>query len=144
MSNPSDYDFDFSDWGEMFEGEACPSDVDAQEDEPSLVDTMFDDPGDGIPVIHLDYPGQDELSENDDIARANHVILGTNLEGNVAILDNFLYVYHNKQVHRINYLVEAQMWVIDTVSIDSLPDVLVKSIDPFYGFGDHSGNCDSL
>lgn len=142
MSNPSDYDFDFSDWGEMFDGGDCPYDID-QEDESSLIDTMFSDLGDEIPIIHLDYPGQDELSENDNIARSNYVILSSSLQGNVAIMDNFLYVYHNKQVHRIQYLVEANMWVIDTVRISSLPDVLAKAIDPLYGFENNS-NCDSL
>lgn len=142
MSNPSDYDFDFSDWGEMFDGGDCPYDID-QEDESSLIDTMFSDLGDEIPIIHLDYPGQDELSENDNIARSNYVILSSSLQGNVAIMDNFLYVYHNKQVHRIQYLVEANMWVIDTVRISSLPDVLAKAIDPLYGFENHS-DCDSL
>lgn len=142
MSNPSDYDFDFSDWGEMFDGGDCPYDID-QEDESSLIDTMFSDLSDEIPIIHLDYPGQDELSENDNIARSNYVILSSSLQGNVAIMDNFLYVCHNKQVHRIQYLVEANMWVIDTVSMNSLPDVLVKAIDPLYGFENHS-DCDSL
>lgn len=142
MSNPNDYDFDFSDWGEMFDGGDCPYDID-QEDESSLIDTMFSDLGDEIPIIHLDYPGQDELSENDNIARSNYVILSSSLQGNVAIMDNFLYVYHNKQVHRIQYLVEANMWVIDTVRISSLPDVLAKAIDPLYGFENNS-DCDSL
>lgn len=142
MSNPSDYDFDFSDWGEMFDGGDCPYDID-QEDESSLIDTMFSDLGDEIPIIHLDYPGQDELSENDNIARSNYVILSSSLQGNMAIMDNFLYVYHNKQVHRIQYLVEANMWVIDTVRISSLPDVLAKAIDPLYGFENNS-DCDSL
>lgn len=143
MSNPNDYDFDFSDWGEMFDGGDCPYDIEDQEDESSLVDTMFSDLGDEIPIIHLDYPGQDELSENDNIARSNYVILSSSLQGNVAIMDNFLYVYHNKQVHRIQYLVEANMWVIDTVRISSLPDVLAKAIDPLYDFENHS-DCDSL
>ncbi len=138
MTNNDDFEFDFSDWGDMFEGEACPSDDKQEDDEPSLVDTMFGDYDNDIPIIHLNYPGQDELSDYDDIARANHVILGSNLQGNVAIMDNFLYVYHNKQVHRIQYIVEAQLWVIDTVSTDSLPDVLVKAIDPLYGFGSNS------
>jgi hypothetical protein len=142
VSNPSDYDFDFSDWGEMFDGGDCPYDID-QEDESSLIDTMFSDLGDEIPIIHLDYPGQDELSENDNIARSNYVTPSSSLQGNVAIMDNFLYVYHNKQVHRIQYLVEANMWVIDTVRISSLPDVLAKAIDPLYGFENHS-DCDSL
>ena len=127
----------------MFDGGDCPYDIEDQEDESNLIDTMFGDLGDEIPIIHLGYPGQDELSENDNIARSNYVILSSNLQGNVAIMDNFLYVYHNKQVHRIQYLVEANMWVIDTVNMNSLPDILVKAIDPLHDFENHSG-CDSL
>ena len=142
MTNNDDFEFDFSDWGDMFEGEAYPFDKEDNtvdfDSEQSLVDKLFDKIEQSVPIIHMNYYEQDAGPEDADIMRANYVILGSNLKGNSAILDDCLYVYQSQKVYRVMYVVEARMWVVDNVDIKSLTDVLVKGIDPLYGFGSHS------